>query len=90
MPTGHTMAHMAVKAKFHAFLNSVIHGDVWSASHPRHCTPSTCWNGGWTFTKILTMPHKPEMTVAIEVEHTCSPNRYVNVLPVTGMPKMCV
>jgi hypothetical protein len=30
------------------------------------------------------------MPVAIDVEHTWSPNRYVNVLPVTGMPRMCV
>jgi hypothetical protein len=40
--------------------------------------------------QILTMPHRPEMAVATEVEHTCNPNRYVNVFPVTGMPKMCV
>ena len=39
---------------------------------------------------LLTMPQTPEIAVAIEVVHTWSPNRYVKVLPVTGIPRICV
>lgn len=36
------------------------------------------------------MPDRADIAVAADVEQTCSPSKYVSVLPVIGMPSTLV